>query len=287
MTQFNRFMKSYWRPKLAAAGDIKNLPIVMELYGHGVVRPGYNYERKLARTVNVELVCRGEMTFVQGEQRQIVHAGEAVLMRPGVPQQFIATSEKPCVKRFIVLTGPSLFSVIDAAGVSLDTPIRISDMAHMQQLFRAIGAARSNNAIEAMIKASSLAFEILTLLGRCEKESVPQKLLPALARIRAEGDWPTLDELAELAGLSVSQFSRVFREHTGKSTGEYIKSVRLQRAAFYLQNSDWPVKKIAEQLGYDTPHYLTSQFTKYYGETPTNFRSELSFIAKALINKQI
>ncbi len=82
----------------------------------------------------------------------------------------------------------------------------------------------------------------------------------------------TLDELAELAGMSASQFSAVFKKRTGYSPVDFQIRLRLARAAWLLDTTSLSVKQIASELGYGDPLYFSRRFARVYQISPSGYR---------------
>jgi AraC family transcriptional regulator len=74
-------------------------------------------------------------------------------------------------------------------------------------------------------------------------------------------------------GLSERYFSKLFREHTGQSIGQYLKAVQISKAQSYLLQTDLPLKEIAYRLGFSRPSHFSDAFRASTGETPGRFRS--------------
>ncbi|MHC4780757.1 MAG: AraC family transcriptional regulator, partial [Planctomycetota bacterium] len=82
----------------------------------------------------------------------------------------------------------------------------------------------------------------------------------------------TIDNLAAIAGLSVSHFNRRFRQLLRLSPMQYILSLRIQEAQRLLTTTKNSVGEIAQATGfYDQPHF-TRRFQKTTGLTPLQFR---------------
>lgn len=82
----------------------------------------------------------------------------------------------------------------------------------------------------------------------------------------------TLELLAETAGMSRSAFAQRFREAFGRSAMDFLKELRLQRAAHLLRTTRRPVKSIAEQVGFDSRSHFSQSFSDYFGLAPAEFR---------------
>ncbi len=90
-------------------------------------------------------------------------------------------------------------------------------------------------------------------------------------RLREDQRLPTLQELAQLCGLSVRQLTRGFRHSRGCSIGEYIESHRLELARQRLATDD-SIKAVAYSLGYSSPSSFSFAFRRSTGETPSQYR---------------
>ncbi len=78
-------------------------------------------------------------------------------------------------------------------------------------------------------------------------------------------------ELAQLSGYSLYHFCHVFRAFHGVSPGEYLRTVRLRRAAEEIV-SGTSVIDAAVANGYDSPASFARAFSREFGMSPTNYR---------------
>jgi AraC family transcriptional regulator len=82
----------------------------------------------------------------------------------------------------------------------------------------------------------------------------------------------TIGELAGIARLSRSHFSRAFRDSFGNPPHQYIIRRRLQRAKGLLLSTAEPIVKIAAECGLSDQAHLTKLFRKIVGESPAHWR---------------
>jgi AraC-like DNA-binding protein len=82
-----------------------------------------------------------------------------------------------------------------------------------------------------------------------------------------------LEELAELAGMSRSVFAERFAHAVGQSPIEFLKALRLARAAVLLARTDLPVKGVAARVGYASRSSFTRAFATSHGRSPAVFRA--------------
>lgn len=84
----------------------------------------------------------------------------------------------------------------------------------------------------------------------------------------------SIEELSEVAGLSISHFCTLFKQISGYTFLEFVTNCRMEKAKYILQNSNVKVYQVAPLVGYQDPRYFTQVFKKATGKTPTEYREE-------------
>lgn len=82
----------------------------------------------------------------------------------------------------------------------------------------------------------------------------------------------TLEELARVAGVSPSHFTRAFRASTGQSPHQYVLRQRLERARKALVTTDTGIAEIADTCGFADQSHLTRTMRRQLGVTPSALR---------------
>lgn len=83
-----------------------------------------------------------------------------------------------------------------------------------------------------------------------------------------------LYEIACFAGYSPWHISKLFKKYTGKTIFEYIRSLRLSRAALDLRDNQGPVLDVALDFIFDTHEGFTRAFSKEFGITPKKYSQQ-------------
>ncbi len=78
--------------------------------------------------------------------------------------------------------------------------------------------------------------------------------------------------LAGKMAMSPSTFYRRIKKLTSQTPGEFIKRIKIKRAAQLLEDSNFTVSEIAEMVGYQEPKSFRRNFKEVYDTTPTEFR---------------
>ena len=81
-----------------------------------------------------------------------------------------------------------------------------------------------------------------------------------------------LPELANMAGMSPSAFSRFFKLHTGRNISEYIIDLRLGYAARMLVDTAKSISEIGFDCGFNNLSNFNRIFKKKKGCSPSEFR---------------
>ena len=81
-----------------------------------------------------------------------------------------------------------------------------------------------------------------------------------------------MDALAEVACVSSSYLSRLFKKHLGTTPMRYRNSVRVERAKHLLLAKSVTVEEIADTLGFEDAKYFSHLFKTATSLTPSQFR---------------
>lgn len=84
----------------------------------------------------------------------------------------------------------------------------------------------------------------------------------------------TLYMLSRAAGYSPWHSSRIFKELTGKTPFEYIRQLRLSKAAEMLRNEKSKVIDVAFDFVFDSHEGFTRAFSKQFGITPYKYAKD-------------
>jgi AraC family transcriptional regulator len=120
----------------------------------------------------------------------------------------------------------------------------------------------------------------LAAVSRSRGESVPNGLAAWLvqARDRLHADVaarPSLGELAASVGVHPVTLARAFRRAFGCTVGEYLRRLRIERAAGQLASSTQPLAEIALAAGFADQSHFSNVFRRRVGMSPSAYRREV------------
>jgi len=79
---------------------------------------------------------------------------------------------------------------------------------------------------------------------------------------------PSLEELGKKIGCSHFYLSRIFSAQTGQTITQYLRRLRLERAAELLRTREYNVTEVALEVGYNSLSHFSAAFQETYGCCP-------------------
>ena len=79
----------------------------------------------------------------------------------------------------------------------------------------------------------------------------------------------SMEELADVANMSLSAFHRTFREVTGETPLQYLKQLRLSTARNLIAFHGKPAYAAAQSVGYESANQFSREFKRYFGLPPS------------------
>ena len=96
-----------------------------------------------------------------------------------------------------------------------------------------------------------------------------------------------LTELADVANLSPSHLSYLFKSETKLSPGEYLIRLKMETARQLLVTSLLSIKQIMAQVGYEHRSNFVRHFRRYFDLAPSEYRERAPNSHLAQTNRKI
>lgn len=82
----------------------------------------------------------------------------------------------------------------------------------------------------------------------------------------------SVEELSNIANMSISGFSHHFKKVMGLSPLQYLIHLKIGLGQKLLITTDKSITEISMSLGYDNVSHFNNQFKKFVGTSPQNYR---------------
>ncbi|WP_457586385.1 helix-turn-helix domain-containing protein [Ensifer canadensis] len=119
-------------------------------------------------------------------------------------------------------------------------------------------------------RAAPLSNRVVAPSGRAVDRGRLDRVLDHIHLNYAEN--PSMDELADIAALSLSGLHRLFLRHLDMPISEYLMRLRIGEACALLSGTEKSIAHAAEMVGYRSIANFNRQFKTQKGMTPRQFR---------------
>lgn len=222
----------------------------------------------------IEFVREGHFQFVQDNAEFPAGPDTVFLVRPGCDVEMSCDTAAIARKRTISIAGPMLSAFLDTLGLARANLIQIRHSAELDGCYDEATRLLRERPDDFASQSSLLLCRMLHLLAFDFRREHTQEPLAAILRYldRNLGETATIDELSEHFHLSAATLHRLFRRHLGVSPIHYQLKRKMEAAKRLLLATEEPIKEIAFRLGYSNALYFSSEFHRFTGESPRNFR---------------
>lgn len=86
----------------------------------------------------------------------------------------------------------------------------------------------------------------------------------------------SVEELGSDVGMSRMQLYRKLKALTGQSANEFIRTLRLKRAAQLMEQNQLTIAEITYEVGFNDLQYFRECFKKYFGVTPSEYAQKFT-----------
>jgi signal transduction histidine kinase/DNA-binding response OmpR family regulator len=100
-----------------------------------------------------------------------------------------------------------------------------------------------------------------------------QRLMAVMEKNISNGAF-SVEQLCSMAGYGRTVFFNKLKSLTGLSPNEYIREVRIKRAAQLLEVGEYTVSQITYMVGMNDSRYFSKCFKQRFGMTPTEYRDK-------------
>ncbi len=247
----------------------------------------------------ITLVVKGGTERLVGNQISRLEAGDLVFLGSNVPHDYRndhAPGQPPApVEAIVVQFLPQLPGQEDWLNRSSMKPVhRLFERASHGLEIAGITRLTATRIIHDMVKAQGmkrviLLLQLLDLLANSEEvseichEFVPQQkggkchrveqACEHIAQHLAEPIY--VGELAAMAGLGKSAFSRLFKRSTGRTLPQYVNELRIGRACSLLAETDLTVSQISMDCGFVSPAHFQRKFREQQHCVPLVYRGRV------------
>jgi len=220
------------------------------------------------------IYCRKGAGYVRVESvTHRVSAGDLAWINCHHPHEHGAIPSDPWEVFWVRVEGPRLEQMCTMLSAHANPVFPIPDPS---AIFHELFALLAGDSPGAPPQIHAAVARLLALICSARSETaapVPAPLTRAVEHMKLFYFEPhTVAQLAALAGMSPSHFSRVFKSAFGASPIDWLRRERISQAKRRLGDTADPIQWIAQAVGYRDRFFFSKDFKKLTGLTPREFR---------------
>lgn len=249
-------------------------------------QPGHAYGPNVRSAYLIHLVKKGRGTYWTKTKTYQVRENQAFLIFPNEEVTYQADYEDPWFYDWVGFSGNGAEECVAAMGFSHNAHVvDVRRTTEMSDCISRIMSLRKADFPEDLLRTAEMMRFFALIMGDQTMHSAwggesGKRFSPY---VREAIDYLTanysqkirISDLADQIGINRSHLATSFRREAKLSPQEFLMSLRLDKAVFFLQESAFSIRKIAEMVGYDDVFAFSKIFKKHVGVSPRQFRNHL------------
>lgn len=257
--------------------ETKQLFYYHTMCGHFYCNSEYYIKRETYPPLLLVYVIRGTFFLELESGKYEAHAGQIAFFDCCQPHYYHASDDLEFY--YVHMDGPQAHELCryinQISGLVIDSKNNDGILHMIQDMMKLYQSGGS----ESVFETSARIYQMLMLLNNPVQSPRLKKnddsLVRVVSYIRSHvGKRITLQEMADIAGLSLYYFSHLFKEMTGQSPNEFVIYSRIDRAKVLLLTTNLSIAEISREVGYPNSSNLITLFTRRVGCSPVQFRKE-------------
>lgn len=219
-------------------------------------------------------VLNGNGKVVIGKKESSIGQNDCLMIRPGMKVHYLIEEDKKVEIFFMQFCIPDEWRL----PLFQTTKLKIKNMPDLFTLLKQLERRGKPRKYSEFYKQQSLLLESLALLheemerGEEELTSGVEKTIAYMEKHFSKDIYVGL--LSEIAGMTLSSYSRAFKKMTGQTPSEYLTALRINHAKEILNHQSFTLREVAQRVGFQDEFYFSRLFKKREGISPTIFSKQ-------------
>lgn len=238
---------------------------------------GFHVVRDKYDSILIIHIISGDFTYVKNGEHIKAYKGDTVILNCYNPHEYYASNNLQAV--WCHVDGSSSLQLYEEIEKNNGNRIQSVDSSYIEnqifKIFEALKNPISSSEINISIDIYNLFMNLLNPQQILTNE--PERYTQSIDELKSYivnhlNEKLSVKFLADKMHMSLSHFSRIFKQYTGYSPYEYILSSRLNKAKMLLQKTNMSIMDIAIETGFNSESSFIVCFTDNIGMTPGKFR---------------
>lgn len=262
--------------------ELAQHPLTRDLYprafGHYRHARGHHMHRERHNDDLLIYCTEGRAHLSVFDQPHTVAAGDLLLLPAGARHRYTSDPDLPWTLHWVHYAGPLAEAFRHHMGFADGVYVRrlgrhprlLLDfnglLAVRQTGFRSQGLVHTSNRLRQLLTAVSLCSNADNIRSTLDLDPIHAFMQDRLH------ERVSLQQLADLAGLSPAHFATRYRQQTGVAPIQHFLHLKIEQACQLLDTTELSFLAISTQLGYEDSYYFSRLFKKVMGQSPRSYR---------------
>jgi len=253
-----------------AAKPSDDLPFGVRSAGHYKIQPPFNSSDRIISFVQLFWCAHGSGIMEFAGKTRALKQNQAALYYPNMRHHWHADRQD---WEFYWLTIDGPFAASMTAAFGLEAEVYDAGNAPVD-LFKKLLKLAGQTTKQAELRASAIAFNILTRAAGSHADQTDELVNTALKRMHEQCALPALNVKTLISELGISRavFTERFHAAMGMTPGAYLERLRLQNALALLKQELLTIAEVASHCGYTDANYFSRVIRRTTGRSPLKFR---------------
>lgn len=242
--------------------------------------PQPTYRPKGRSDYQLLYIASGQAHFFFDGEEKVLPAGHIVLYRPGEFQKYTYYAKDMPEVFWIHFTGYDVENILSRYNLNSNLFFTGASMEFNRIFIRIINEIRSSehdfqDLLALLLQNIFLLADRYITQGHGYSNNIKKEVDLAIHYFNENfSSQISIEDYARSRHISPCWFIRSFKKYIGVTPMQYILSIRISNARFFLENTDDSISEISSMVGYDNSLYFSRIFKKQTGLSPQNYRKK-------------
>ena len=260
----------------------QNFSFDMKILYCGIELDRFHHRNDVNDRFSLCYIFNGCGEFIIKNKKHVIKQGDLFLIPPNVPFIQRVNPSNPYNYYYIAFYGNNSAFLLDKCGLNADTPVLHLNSEEIENKFKSIFEFCSQNSFSSVCKASVCLHDIISSLVDLNFENkkvtnASRYQLVNQAKLYIENNYSediSITELCKSLYTNRTSFAKLFKKVNGLTLTDYITNYRIDKAMYFLLNTELSITAIAEQVGFKDYSIFYRRFKAKIGYPPYIYRRE-------------
>ena len=254
--------------------ELNNIVVTVDYYNHRICTPDWDLPESITDFYDITYVVGGTAEYTLNGQKYVVSAGDLLYTPPATVRSAVLIAGTQPMECYSI-NG----LILDMSGTKVTLPLptlyKIGLHNDIISIYRDLKFAWLLRNPGYVLEARALYLLILQryfqiIIFKSDFSTIDARIRQALSYMAEHYSEPlTVQNLAELVGLSHMYFGSLFKDETGMSFRQYLTAIRINHAEDMLRIGVYNINEIANACGFSDIFYFSKVFKESRGVAPS------------------